>query len=73
MSFSSFRNRVYMGKDKYGNCKTVLVLRKTPEYVYYKLDTGEEGRSKLYTDAYGECIKIRKFNDLYVSASNIYD
>ena len=73
MSFAVFTNRKYIGKDKHNNTKTLFITRKTPMYVYYTLDTGETGRAKLYTDCYGECLKITKFNDLYISAANIFN
>lgn len=73
MNFSQFTARTYIGKDKHGNTKTVQIIRKTPQYVYYMIDTGETGRAKLQTDCYGECIKIAKCEDLYISAANIFN
>lgn len=73
MNFSQFSARTYIGKDKYGNTKTVQIIRKTPQYIYYMIDTDETGRAKLQTDCYGECIKITKYSDLYISAANPFN
>ena len=73
MEFSQFAARTYAGKDKHGNMKTVKIVRKTPHNVYYVADTGETGCAKLRTDCYGECIKITKLNDLYISAANPFN
>ena len=65
-------NRWYMGFS-YRNKKeqkTVRLIRRTPQFIYYEVDNGTTGRCKVGTDYNGEYFMITKENSLYVSAAN---
>lgn len=65
-------NRWYMGYT-YRNVKekkTVRVVKRTTEYIYYEVDNGVTGRCKVGMDYNGEYFMITKENSLYVSAAN---
>lgn len=65
-------NRLYIGRT-YSNVKetkSVTVIRRTPQYIYYEVDNGTKGRAKVGMDYNGEYFMVAQENNLYVSAAN---
>lgn len=65
--------QTYMGYSKLtGGNMSIIITKKTPQYVYYETDTGITGKAMVKLMNGDEAILIEKANKLIVNSANIW-
>lgn len=62
--------QTYMGSNKASQNISIIITKKTPQYVYYKTDTGIVGKAMIKHMGGHEAILIKKVNNLIVVSTD---